>query len=732
MSELPEQSEQPDKAANDGENVPLNEWVLAIGHIASHYRLEYSPGGLQAAANWMHNKSLASTLQNLGRQAGLAARLLSEKELNISSWRLPLAIQLNDGQVGIIESFDGEDNVGVSFISDDQLVTQLTFSELAKDIRHIAAFRPVASVRDVRTDRYLEKFKPDWLRKLALRDLKPYGYVMLAALVINTLSLSGIVFSMQVYDRVIPAQSYPTLYVLFGGVLIALTFSYIMRLMRSHITDILGKRADMRISDRVFGHALRLRNSAVPRSTGTFINQVRELESVREMVTSSTVSSIVDMPFFLLFMFVLAIVSPQLAWIAPVAAILMIVPGLFMQKKLAALARQSTHESSLRNAILVESIQGLEDIKLNQAEQRFQQQWNSYIEITAKSSMRTRSVTSALIGWGITVQTLVYAAVVVIGAPLVIAGDMTTGSMVAASMLSSRMIAPMTSICGVLARWQQMKSAKFGLDNIMQMPVENGGDEARVHCSTLYGDYKFTGAAFRYQMESQSIPLRVANLEIHRGERIAVLGRNGAGKSTFLQALAGGIDLVEGELRLDNLSLPHIDVADLRRNVGLLTQNSRLFHGTLRDNLTLGAPHARDEDIFSALDVCGAADFIKRLPLGLEYQIMEGGLGLSGGQRQSVLLARMLLRDPNIILLDEPTASLDEHTEREFIQRLSGWLAGRTLIVATHRAAMLELAERVLVFKDGRLVMDAPKDKAMNSAAERKRNQEVGDENKSA
>ncbi|VFS44321.1 Leukotoxin translocation ATP-binding protein LktB [Enterobacter cancerogenus] len=257
-----------------------------------------------------------------------------------------------------------------------------------------------------------------------MRDLRPYSWVMLAALFINVLSLSGIVFSMQVYDRVIPAQSYPTLYVLTIGVLIATLFGFVLRVARGHIMDLLGKRSDLRVSDRVFGHALRLRNSAIPRSTGSFISQLRELEQIREMVTSSTISTIVDLPFFLLFVVVLAIIAPQLAWIAPVAAVIMVLPGLLLQKKLAALAKQSAHESTLRNAVLVESVQGLEDIKLMQAENRFLQQWNSYIQITAESGLRTRELTQNLINWGMTIQSLVYAGVIVVGAPMVIDGNL--------------------------------------------------------------------------------------------------------------------------------------------------------------------------------------------------------------------------------------------------------------------------------------------------------------------
>ncbi|HHG1730891.1 TPA: type I secretion system permease/ATPase [Enterobacter cloacae] len=552
--------------------------------------------------------------------------------------------------------------------------------------------------------------------ELVMRDLRPYSWVMLAALFINVLSLSGIVFSMQVYDRVIPAQSYPTLYVLTIGVLIATLFGFVLRVARGHIMDLLGKRSDLRVSDRVFGHALRLRNSAIPRSTGSFISQLRELEQIREMVTSSTISTIVDLPFFLLFVVVLAIIAPQLAWIAPVAAVIMVLPGLLLQKKLAELAKQSAHESTLRNAVLVESVQGLEDIKLMQAENRFLQQWNSYIQITAESGLRTRELTQNLISWGMTIQSLVYAAVIVVGAPMVIDGTLTTGSVVAASMLASRMIAPMATLCGVLARWQQVKAAKEGLDSIMQLPTENQREETPIRQDVLRGHYLFEQAQFRYHPEDPRMALRINRLEIKPGEKVAILGRNGAGKSTLLQAMAGGIDLAGGELRLDNLSLPHLDVADVRCNVGFMTQNARLFYGTLRENITLGMPRATDEEIFAALELTGAASFVQKLPKGLDYPIMENGVGLSGGQRQSILLARMLLRDPNIVLMDEPTASLDEHTEREFIQRLSAWLGHRTLIVATHRVPVLELVERVVVLKEGMLVMDAPKAQALNNS----------------
>ena len=649
----------------------LIDWSNAIAFIANHYRQSFSPGTLHAAAEWATQKTLPEALRHLARHAGLNCQFLSAADQKMSAWRLPLVIQLRDGQIAVVESVDVNNAVGVRFVKELALLSYCPLETLLPEIEKTIAFRPAAPERDIRTESYLARFQPDWLRKIVLKDIRPYMHVMLASFAINVLALSGILFSMQVY--------------------------------------LLGKRGDIRVSDRVFGHALRLKNSAVPRSTGSFISQIRELEQVREMMTSTMMTIVADLPFFLLFQVVLFIVSPWLSWIAPVATVLMILPGLLLQRKLAALANKNQHENTLRNAILVESIQGLQDIKMMQAESRFLHQWNSYIAITAESGVKTRRLTHGLVSWGMSVQNLLYAMVVVVGAPLVINGDITTGAMVAASMLSTRMVAPMTALCGVLARWQQVKTAKASLDTLMALPVEGGQDEPRVHRAVLHGNYEFRQAEFRYGLNDAAIPLRINQLSIKAGERIAVLGRIGAGKSTLLQAMMGNIELVSGELRLDDLSLPQIDLADIRRNATLLTQEARLFHGTLRENLILGRPAATDDEIFSVLTLCGALEFVRKLPLGLEHVVMEGGLGLSGGQRQSLLLARTLLRDPNIILLDEPTSFFDERTEKAFVEQLAQWAGERTMIIATHKAAVLNIVDRILVIQDGQLALDKPK-----------------------
>ena len=267
----------------------LAQWAQAFGYVADQYRVACSPGALMASAPWLCGKPMVPALTQLAREAGLSFQPLETTQDSLNSWRLPVAVELAEGQIGVIEHYDGEDALENCFVVDTAQTNRLSLTALLPNIRHVIALRPLAALKDSRVDAYISKYRPDWLYRLVMRDLRPYTWVMLAALFINVLSLSGVAFSMQFYDRVIPAQSYPTLYVLTIGVLIATLFGFVLRLARGHIMDLLGKRADLRVSDRVFGHALRLRNSAVPRSTGSFISQLRELEQIREMVTSSTI-----------------------------------------------------------------------------------------------------------------------------------------------------------------------------------------------------------------------------------------------------------------------------------------------------------------------------------------------------------------------------------------------------------------------------------------------------------
>jgi ATP-binding cassette subfamily C protein LapB len=397
------------------------------------------------------------------------------------------------------------------------------------------------------------------------------------------------------------------------------------------------------------------------------------------------------------------------------ATVILIIPEKKKKKPLARLANEGMRESALRNAMLVEAVQGIEDIKLLRAEPRFENKWNLTNDISAKISMDQRWWVSLLMTWTQEIQNLMYAVVVAVGSILVMKGDMTTGALVGASILSSRMIAPLAQVSGLFARWQQAKVARKGIDELMQRPVDQPEQQTRVHRASLRGEYAIDRLLFQYGKDDRAPALAIQKLTIQASEKIAVLGRIGAGKSTLLRILAGLIPPQDGHILLDGVELRSLDPSDVRRDMTLLSQDAHLFYGTIRENLIMGAPMADDAALGEALHLSGALPFVQSRPMGLDNIIFEGGMGLSGGQRQSLLLARTVLSDPQIVLLDEPTASLDEASERYVIDNLKRWLGARTLVVSTHRASLLALVDRIIIIDGGRIVMDGPKEQVLGA-----------------
>lgn len=688
-------------------------WLQAILVIAKHYLLEPSEERIRLQLDWAQHQTVEDVLSLTTRQIGLNYRKCGLSLNEISPWHLPVLIEMQDGQVGVLDKIDANGNLSVQLSGDQGLAQVFTFETLKPHVANIYVLRPEKSVPDVRVDEYVKPYDPSWFWSIVLRDWKRYLDIMLASLMANILALATIVFSMNVYDRVIPAQSVPTLWVLAGGVLIAAVFEFCLRVARIFLSDIIGKRADLSISDVVFGHALRIKNKERSKSTGTFISQIRELEGVRELVTSTTISAIADLPFFFLFLVIFWLIGGNLFWVMVLVVPLMILPGLLIQKPLAKLAAEGMRESAIRNAMLVEAVQGIEDIKLLRAESRFQNQWNHMNEVSADISMRQRKLVGVMTAWTQKVQGLTFAIVVLVGCFAVMDGEMTTGALVACSILSSRMLAPIAQISGVLGRLQQVKVAKSSLDELMKKPVDQPPHSHLIHRPALFGHYELNQVEFKYSQNDAKPILAIQKLQIKAGEKIAILGRNGAGKSTLLQLLAGMQEPVKGQIKIDDIVLGLIDPLDVRRDIGLLNQNAHLFFGSIRENLKLGTPLANDQDIFEALRLSGALNFVQEKKEGLDYQILEGGIGLSGGQKQALLLARLLIRKPNVLLLDEPTAAIDDVSEKQFIEQLQNWLGHKTLIVATHRRAILELVDRVIVVNDGKIVMDGPKDQIL-------------------
>lgn len=683
-------------------------WVFAILRIAAHYGLGASPEHLRQISLRGKKTVDREALGLLARDAGLVVADLGRRPQGLN---LPVAVLLEDGQTAVVESATSA-GYTLAASGDSGLVVDIGAEALQERAVAFYALRPRTNRPDRRVDGYVEPLRPDWLRRILLADLRPYRGIAIASIIANMLSLAGILFSMQVYDRVIPAQSLPTLWVLFGGVVLATVFGYLMRMARGRVSDRLGKAADLRISDRVFGHALRVRSDARPRATGTFISQIRDLEQVRDMMTSTTIAMVADLPFFLLFAVLFLQIAGGLVWIPLAAAVLLVVPGMLAQGRLKRLAGESMRESAMRNALLVEAVTGIDDIKTMQAEARFQNLWNHANDVIGRASMRMRELVNALTNWGQSVQTGVFAVVIFFGAPKVMTGEMSTGVLVAASMLSSRMIAPLGALAQLLNRWQQAKLARSGLDQLLALPTDTPEAGQKLHRPVLTGAFKLDSAVFAHSREGRPA-LQVRSLTIAPGERIAVLGRNGAGKSTLLTGLSGLLTPLSGSVRLDGVELGLIDPADVRRDIGWLGQGARLFHGTLRENLRLGAPRVSDGEIMAILRDLALDDFVQGLSDGLDHPLDEGGLGLSGGQRQGILLARLMLRRPRLLLLDEPTAALDDVAESTVINTLSELDPATGVIVATHRQAVLRIVSRLIVVSRGQIVLDGPKDEVL-------------------
>ncbi|MFV0450017.1 MAG: type I secretion system permease/ATPase [Vibrio sp.] len=685
------------------------DWTNVLQCLATHYRMSFSIENVELLIENTLNTKPFITLEYVTSKMDFEIHYSKTALKSITPSRLPLVVTFNDGQVAVVTKMDAEGNFAVIFAGDGQLESVLEKSFVQQHISSCIVIRPCNNIKDVRVDAYIKPYNKNWFWKIALADWRKYIDIMVASVIANVLALSGMVFSMQIYDRVVPAQSESTLWVLFAGVMIAILFEFTMRMIRAYISDVIGKRADLRVSDHVFSRALRIRNDARPKSTGTFISQIRELESVRELITSTTFSTLADLPFFLLFVSILWFIGGPLAWVVMCAVPLIVIPGLIAQIPLARLSNEGMRESAIRNATLIESVQGIDDIKSMRAEARFQNQWNHSCAVSASVSMKQRLITNFLVVWTQELQTMVYVFVLLCGAYLVINGDITTGTLVGASILSSRTVAPLAQVTGVLSRWQSAKVALKGLNDLMQKPLDQAEGKHLVHLSHVRGDFELQNISVSYDEENSDSSLTIPSLKIFPGEKIAILGRNGSGKSTLLRVLSGMLKPQSGSVLLDKLELSFIDPLDVRRDVGLLEQYAHLFFGSIRDNVVMGRPMASDADIQRALRLSGAESCVAKQKEGLNHIIHEGGIGLSGGERQTLLLARHFICDHKILLLDEPTSMLDEISEQRLISAMESWVTDKTLVVATHRLSILGLVDRIIVLDKGQIVLDGPR-----------------------
>ncbi|MEP8889438.1 type I secretion system permease/ATPase [Enterobacter roggenkampii] len=659
-----------------------------------------------------HSEDLPSLFENMADYIGLQHQQCQSQISTLPESMFPICVPLRQGRMAVIYGVEGENaHLTYSEAGKIRVVERLSDIESEREGAYWIVKRRVMARRGRNIVKDFSKTN-SWLWQLIRQDLRFYLLITISALFGNILTLVSSLFSMQVYDRVIPAQSFPTLWVLFGGVIIALLCDMLLRMARSRLADAIGKRADIHMSSFFYSRALEIKNSARPNSTGAFIAQIREIEHIRELLTSTTVLAIVDIPFITLFLALIWSIGGWLVLPAMLAIPLIIIPGLLLQFPLARLSKKGHEESAQRNALLVETVQGLEDIKLTQSEERFRRLWRHCISTASQVSLEQRHWSYLLSNWCQFVQQTVYAGVIALGVYLVIDNTITTGTLVGCSILSSRTVGPLGQIAGILTRLQQAKTSLQGLNGFLERPLEQRDFDDVSHNENIRGNYRLSHARFRFMPESRWV-IDIAELNIQAGEKVAILGTIGAGKSTLLRVLSGMADSAEGEITLDGIAINNLSVNDMRYGVGYLQQDAQLFWGTVRDNILLGNPHATAEEIIHILNMAGAAGVLRN-EHGLDLPIAEGGKGLSGGQRQALLLARTLIRNSNVLLLDEPTASMDENSELHVITQLEKHCQDKTLIMVTHRQAPLRLVDRIIVLDQGKIALDGPRDQIMH------------------
>jgi ATP-binding cassette subfamily C protein LapB len=542
-----------------------------------------------------------------------------------------------------------------------------------------------------------------------------------ASAFIGMLALITSLFSMQVYDRVIPTRSDDTLIVLTLGVSLSILIELLMKFARSSVMDHVIVGLDNRLSRSIFQRLLQLRVDQLPASVGSLASQMRGYEQVRSFYTASTLFTLVDLPLGIVFLLVIMMIgSPWVAVVPLLFSVLACYLGLRTRKRVDQLAKEGATISNMKTGLLVEAVEGVETIKAGSGGWKFLARWMSVNGQTIQNDLKMRHTTENVGYFSAGIQQISYVLLVAAGAYAVMQGHMTMGALIGCSILSGRVLAPVLALPGLMVQHAHAKAAGEGLNKLYELKTDHHGVVQPLAPSHLRGNYNLEEVQFAYNSGNPMMPnpaaITVPHLKISAGERVAILGTIGSGKSTLLRLLSGLYHPQQGRVMLDGLDIPHISREVMSREIGYLQQDHRLFQGTLRENLLIGMADPGDEAIIAAMNRSGMMRFVSAHPLGLSRPIAEGGKGLSGGQRQLVAFTRLLLTSPNVLLLDEPTATMDDEQERVCLQALvQEAQRGKTMVIVTHKTSLLPLVQRLIVVAGHRIVLDGPRDEVLES-----------------
>ena len=648
--------------------------------------------------------------------AGLTARVIRRPLGEISSLVLPAVLLLKGRQACVLVARDESSGRLQTLFPESGGIREVAAAELERLYCGHAIFARQKIKLDARTDHCVSDPHGHWFWSTIAQCWPIYGEALVASSLINLFALATPFFTMNVYDRVVPNLAFETLWVLGIGLAVVLGFDLLMRTLRAHFIDLAGKRVDVILSANIFAKVIGIRMANRAASVGAFANNVQEFESFRDFVTSATITALVDMPFALLFMAVMAWIGGPLVWVPVLAFPLIVGFGIALQGKLSRVVQESSRHAAQRQATLVETLTGLETIKSQRAEGPAQRRWEQSIGHIARLGLRTRLLSNAVLNFSSFVQQLAYVVLIAWGVYLIGDERLTVGGLIACAQLIGRALAPLSQIASLLTRYHQARTALGSIDRIMRLPEERPPGQVFVSRPHFQGAIEFRDVTFSYPGQDVAALTNVS-FRIAAGERVALIGRVGSGKTTIEKLVLGLHPPTSGSILIDGIESRQIDPVELRRDIGYVPQDVMLFYGSVRDNIVLGAPGTDDVAVLRAAEQAGVTEFVNRHPRGFQMPVGERGEGISGGQRQAIAIARAYLLQPPILLLDEPNNGMDSGTEELFKARLAEQLEGRTLLLITHRASLLSLVNRVIVLEGGRVAADGPRDQVLTALA---------------
>ena len=648
-------------------------------------------------------------------RAGFASRLIHRELSSLSRLLLPCILILRNGNACILESIDRKTKRAKVILPEvGEGEEWLDLNQLEQEYLGFAFLLKREFQKEQIQYKKIKSKEAHWFWGTLSKSKDIFASVILSSILINLFILATPLFTMNVYDKVVPNDAIETLWVLAAGIMIVYLFDTILRFVRSYLLEIAGKKSDIIMSSILFAHTLNLKMDQWPKSTGAFASRLREFESIRNFFTASTIATVVDIPFSIIFLIVIFFIGGPMVVVPLITILILIIYSALLIKPLRESVEATFEATANKNSHLIETLQSIKTIKTLGVSNYSQWVWEESSGTIANKSMRSRILSSSITVITNLMLQLTTVAIVIFGIYRISELDLSLGGLIATVMLSSRAVAPMGQIASLITTFQQTKIAYDSLDELMEQPVERPDGKNFVRRPKFDGGIAFKQVNFSYPEATQAT-LNNITFSINPGEHVGIIGKVGSGKTSLMKLIVGLYQSNEGSISIDNIDINQIDPADLRQHIGYLSQDIELMRASIRDNIAYKDLQVNDEKLLQAAKISGVDLFVNRLPQGFDTDVGEQGGFLSGGQRQSIALARAVLLNEPILLLDEPTNSFDNTTESIVKKRLFDYTRDRTLVLVTHKAPMLDLVERLIVVDEGRIVLDGPKQEVLEA-----------------